>query len=80
MNYKQTSDRLKCEYDKTFKGLKNKPPFKFIMRLNKLIGTDETVRQLGHLREAKSLSHIKDFVPYMMKICKPFIINPHPKD
>lgn len=69
-DYKQTSDRLKYEFDKTFKRIKNPPKFSLIMYLNKECGEEEVVRALGRLREQKNFREIKDYSPYLVSICQ----------
>jgi hypothetical protein len=67
-DYKQISDRIWYEAQKTFKGIKNPPKFSFLMRCVKLYGEDELVKKLGQLREHKDLKSITNFEPYIMKL------------
>ena len=66
--YQQISDRIYCEYLKTFRAKDKAPRFSFVMSLVKKYGEDEVVRKLGYLRENKNFSKIINFHKYLRSL------------
>ena len=68
-SYQQVSDRIYCEYLKTFRAKDKKAPrFSFVMRLVKKFGEEEVVKKLGYLRENRNFNKITDFHKYLRSL------------
>ena len=67
-DYRMISDRIYCEYLKTFRAKDKAPRFSFVMGLVKKFGEEEVVKKLGYLRENRNFNKITDFHKYLRSL------------